>query len=164
MEFEPVWQPADSLGLGASTAAGAASSAIAGGDPLEGAALGLTAAGLSLGLNRLVYSNALSGTRNRITIYRGVGRGHPGYEDAIRGIVKPWGGHDDPVLHNTGNTQSNLTSWTTDRSVAVAFAEEGGVVLQLTVDRSKLVPSPDLFGEKEVQIRGPVYNAKVTKP
>ena len=44
------------LGLGASTAAGAASSAIAGGDPLEGAALGLTAAGLYLGLNRLVYS------------------------------------------------------------------------------------------------------------
>jgi hypothetical protein len=148
------------LGLGASTAAGAASSAIAGGDPLEGAALGLTAAALSLGLNRIIYT-ALSSARNRVTIYRGVAEGHPGYEDAVRGVVKPRGGHENPYLHNEGDTRSEFTSWTTNRAVAERFTEGKGIVLQMTVDKSKLIYSPDYYGESEVLIQGPVSGARV---
>lgn len=34
----------------------------------------------------------------------------------------PWGGHSDPLKHNVGDNQSEFTSWTTDKSIALRFA------------------------------------------
>lgn len=124
-----------------------------------GTAIGFGLAGASeaaaVGLSRL------SSAANRVTIYRGVGRGHPGYEDATRGVVKPWGGRSNPSLHNAGDTRSEFTSWTTKKAVAKQFAEGDGIILQMTVDRSKLIRSPDWYNEGEVLIQGSVSGAKV---
>jgi len=105
-------------------------------------------------------------------LYRGVASDHPGYSDALEGRAIPWGGHSDPALHNDGNTRSEFTSWTTDRSVAVDFATNGGsdpngVVLRIpNADGPGLirVPSPNSYHESEVLIQGPVSGADVTSP
>jgi hypothetical protein len=106
-------------------------------------------------------ASGLAQVSGKATIYRGIARGHPGYSDATRGIVKARGGHDNPYLHNRGNTQSEFTSWTTNRAIAEQFAEGDGVVLQMRVDKSKLILSPDRYGESEVFLQGEVRGAKV---
>jgi hypothetical protein len=64
--------------------------------------------------------------------------------------------------HNMGDTRSVYTSWTTDPALATERAGPGGVVLQQTFPASRLVTSPDLFGEGEVLVTGPVRGASVT--
>jgi RHS repeat-associated protein len=111
-----------------------------------------------------IDSIAESAIERRVTLFRGVGNDHPFFEDATNGTARPFGGHSDPLLHNQGNTFSEFTSWSTQRSVAVEATGGDGVVLQQMFRVSRLVRSPDLYGESEVLIRGVVTGAKVTKP
>jgi hypothetical protein len=98
--------------------------------------------------------------------YRGVGRNHPGYADALKGKVNPRNpnGTATPEQHNLGNTtDSPYTSWTRDPDVARRFAGPDGVVLR--VPRGEGSPykfewSPDVYYEQEILIRGPVCGAQ----
>ena len=110
---------------------------------------------------KLATGNALEET---VTIYRGVRRTHPGFEDAERGIAKPRGGHTDVFEHNRGNTASMFTSWSKNRRVAQRFAGNDGVVLELTVPKSRTTWSPNIFpNEDEVLIERLVTDAKVSR-
>jgi hypothetical protein len=97
------------------------------------------------------------------TLYRGVWDDHPAFDDALEGNVTPRGGDATPLEHNLGNTASPYTSWTTDPALAGERAGSGGVVLQNTFLPSQLVTSPDLFGESEVLVVGPVKGATVIR-
>ena len=108
-------------------------------------------------------AGALSRGAARVKLFRGVPKDHPKFGEAQKGAATPFGGHEDPKLHNTMDTHSEFTSWTTDIEVAKKFAGEGGVILEKNVPVSRTVKSPDAYGEKEVLIRGPVRGAKVTK-
>jgi hypothetical protein len=87
--------------------------------------------------------------------------------NAVQGRAEPWGGHADPARHNGGNNQSEFTSWTRDPGIAYDCAMEcngPGVVLRIPdVDAPGFtrVPSPDIYDESEVLIRGPVSGADV---
>lgn len=97
-----------------------------------------------------------------VTVFRGVGGKHPGFQDAIQGKAIPFGGHADPALHNAFDTRSIFTSWTTDYQTAVRFGladGPGGVVLRQSVPRSSLTLSPDKYLEFEVLRTGPVSGA-----
>jgi len=90
--------------------------------------------------------------------------GHEGYELATRGIAIPRGGHDDPDLHNGGDTESIYTSWTSREHVAERFAVQrgSGVVLDQWFPRSRLRRSlHDVHDEGEVLVIGPVMGAGV---
>lgn len=99
--------------------------------------------------------------------YRGVGRNHPGYDDALKGRVNPRNpnGTATPEQHNLGNTtDSPYTSWTRDPDIARRFAGPDGVVLR--VPRGEGSPykfewSPDVYYEQEILIRGPVCGALI---
>lgn len=99
--------------------------------------------------------------------YRGVGRDHPGYDDALKGRVNPRkpNGTATPEQHNLGNTtDSPFTSWTRDPDIARRFAGHDGVVLR--VPRGEGSPykfewSPDVYYEQEILIRGPVCGALI---
>lgn len=88
------------------------------------------------------------------------------YDDAAQRTVRPLGGHSDPALHNRGNNQSEFTSWTTDESIARDAVDEAngpGIVLRIpNADgpEHERVPSPDIYGESGVLIRGPVFGAR----
>lgn len=116
-------------------------------------------------------------TPNEVTIYRGINMSHPGYANARNGTALPRGGNATPLEHNTLTTESNYTSWTYDRRVAVNFAlrpNGSGVVLEKTVPANRIVPSPDtksvnlkqspgtIAKEQEVFLQGPVSGAAVT--
>jgi len=111
-------------------------------------------------------ANAVAGAlgESRVAVYRGIAPDHPGFENAVQGIAKPRGGTATAFEHNAlGNTESPYTSWTTDRAVAEGWATNNsgkGVVLHDEVAPSTLVPSPDVFHEKEVLRTGTVENAK----
>jgi len=111
-------------------------------------------------------ANAVAGAlgESRVAVYRGIAPDHPGFESAVQGIAKPRGGTATAFEHNAlGNTESPYTSWTTDRAVAEGWATNNsgkGVVLHDEVAPSTLVPSPDVFHEKEVLRTGTVENAK----
>lgn len=100
-------------------------------------------------------------------LYRGLAADHPALGDAANGIARPRGGHSNPELHNGGNTMSEFTSWTTEESIARDIAAEAngpGTVLRIpNADGPGYVrvPSPDVYGESEVLIRGPVTGAGV---
>lgn len=102
----------------------------------------------------------------KITLYRGVPKGHERYEDVLNGMAVPLGGHSDTWLHNAGDTLSVFTSWTTDRGEAISKAfgvGNEGVVLKRAFNRSDLVGSPDFHSESEILVIGIVKGAKVTK-
>jgi RHS repeat-associated protein len=106
---------------------------------------------------------AETGGEEMVTVYRGVNNESGAYADALNGAANPRGTILDAVAHNAGATStSGYTSWTTDLNTAVDFADNGGVVMKITVPRSVLVASPDAFGESEVLIQGPVSGAKTT--
>ncbi|BAS14857.1 hypothetical protein AHiyo8_31600 [Arthrobacter sp. Hiyo8] len=104
-----------------------------------------------------------------VSLYRGLHYGHPAYDDALNGIARPQGGHSNPALHNGGRNDSVFTSWTTDESIARDVASEGngpGVVLRIPDADGPgyvRVPSPDIYHESEVLIRGPVFGAEVIR-
>jgi len=103
------------------------------------------------------------------SLFRGVAFGHPAFDDALKGVAAPIGGHTDAALHNGGNTFSEFTSWTTDRSIALGVAGEGngpGIVLRIPNQDGAAfwrVASPDVYGESEVLIRGVVNGAEVLR-
>jgi hypothetical protein len=80
----------------------------------------------------------------------------------LEGSADPRGGSATALEHNMGDTRSIYTSWTTDPALAAERAGPGGVVLQQTFPAFRLVTSPDLFGEGEVLVTGPVRGASVT--
>ena len=96
-------------------------------------------------------------------LFRGVAKTHPGYEDALNGVAKPRGGLASAAEHNAGDTRSEFTSWTTDRSTAESFSYPGGVVLSVPKASvaNRVFGSPDLYDEFEILIRGPVSGARV---
>jgi len=96
------------------------------------------------------------------TLYRGVWDDHPAFQEALEGSADPRGGSATALEHNMGDTRSIYTSWTTDPALAAERAGPGGVVLQQTFPAFRLVTSPDLFGEGEVLVTGPVRGASVT--
>ena len=98
-----------------------------------------------------------------IPLYRGVPPDHPGFLFALEGTAIPIGGHDNPIAHNAGDTNSIFTSWTTNPAIAERFAGPGGVVLFKNIPPSRTVPSPDRFGEQEVLVVGPVTGARVIR-
>ena len=110
-----------------------------------------------------------------VTVYRGVNESHPGYQAALKGNAAPRGGTATAAEHNAGNTQSNLTSWTTNEQVAENYAlrpDGSGVVLKTTLPRSNTTVSPNnssiylkqspgtYVNESEVLIKGPVSGAQ----
>jgi len=99
-------------------------------------------------------------------LFRGIGEGHPGFDDALRGVARPRGGFSSALLHNLGDTRSPFTSWTTDADVARRFAGERGLLLRIPNGPGggyRMVPSPDLFGESEILIEGTVRGAEVLR-
>ncbi len=89
----------------------------------------------------------------------------------------PRGGNATPAEHNSGNTNSQYTSWSTDPEVATNYAlrpNGGGVVLTKTVPESLTIVSPSIkdvllkqsgkvVNESEVLLKGPVTGATVTE-
>ena len=101
-----------------------------------------------------------------IRCFRGVAKDNLHYPDALRGIARPRGGPASPADHNDGNTNSDFTSWTTDRQVAKEKALDRdlggrGVILQKDFDPADIVASPDAYFEGEVLVRGLVTDALV---
>lgn len=96
-------------------------------------------------------------------VFRGVARGHPGYDNALQGVVFPRGGDATVAEHNAGNTMSNYSSWTTERWIAEKHADYDGIVLRVNLADypGRWMESPDRFFEHEVLIEGSVRNAKV---
>ena len=66
--------------------------------------------------------------------------------------------------HNAGDTNSPYTSWTTDMDVARDYAGEDGVILRIRRSSQNLVPSPDLYNEREVLVEGIVRGAEALLP
>ena len=108
---------------------------------------------------------------SRTPIYRGVAQDHHAFSEALLGQAWPGDilGHTNAEWHNMieDTSNSNLTSWTTNRDVAESFATKGGttcgVVLESSIEENldRLVESPDAYGESEVLIRGVVSDARV---
>ncbi len=117
---------------------------------------------------------ASSGKRFDQTVYRGIAYGHPGYDNALKGIAEPRGGTNNLASHTGGQTNSPYTSWTTDRMVAQDFAMNGngvgegngpGIVLSYdlkNVDDFRIFDS-SLYEENELTILGSIFDAKVIK-
>lgn len=125
---------------------------------------------------------AAASTSETTTVFRGVNQSHAGYNNATKGIVSPRGGTASAAEHNSGNTNSQFTSWTTDPEVAKNFALRGsgtqktspGVVLEVTVPNYSITPSPNtskvaliqspgkVVSESEVLLKGLIYGAKTT--
>jgi RHS repeat-associated protein len=98
----------------------------------------------------------------KITLFRGVHKNHPDYQNALLGIATPIGGHDDPLRHNLGDNKSVFTSWTTTPWTALSFANSsglGGIILVKQFNATDITPSPDKFFQGEVLIRGIVTGA-----
>lgn len=148
------------------------------------ATLGLLAAGLATMAPALAKNAAFLGApdsppvgpgaspTDEIVLFRGVAKGHPGYENALQGIANPRGGPQSALGHITGFTDSPFTSWTSDPSVAARFAGDDGVVISRAfrlsdVLQSSSVPgfpgTDDLLSEYEYLIQGSVSDAIVVK-
>ena len=106
-------------------------------------------------------------------LFRGVPHGTEQWKLAKEGIVKPRGTSlDYSVLERhvkAENANAGVTSWTTDRSIAVKrFAREEGIVLEIKVVkvRDRIVDRPDVKqydDESEILLKGIIY-ANPTKP
>lgn len=74
------------------------------------------------------------------------------------------GGPATATEHSLGDTRSEFTSWTTDPEVVKGMTyPAGGVVLRISQSSvvGRLVQSPDLFDESEIQIRGTVTGGEL---
>ena len=97
-------------------------------------------------------------------IYRGVGKNHEGYDDALNGVAKPRGGTATMEQHTQGETRSPYTSWTSDISVAQRFAGPDGVVLRVDARSVNIAGWSDEFDESEALVEGVVRGADVLMP
>jgi RHS repeat-associated protein len=162
-------------GLAVSSAASKGDLSVLGhavGTKLAEGAVVLATEGLAKGLGSLKGASPAES----ITLYRGVNESHPGFSNAVDGVVAPRGGLATAAEHNAGNTASNFTSWTTNPDVAKNYAlrpNGSGVTLEVTVPTSSTVASPSLLNiqlrgtktvvnESEVLLRGRTTGAKVT--
>ncbi|MFI6700423.1 putative T7SS-secreted protein [Streptomyces sp. NPDC050509] len=92
------------------------------------------------------------------------------YDDSLKGVAEPLGGHSDPQLHVGGRTDSDFISWTTyyeDMALEESFRGSGpGVVLRIPnadgVGYSRVPGVSFPYGEGEVLIRGSVRGAEVS--
>ncbi len=103
---------------------------------------------------------------SKIVLFRGVHYAHPCYEDALNGIARPQGGHDNPIQHNLGDNKSIFTSWTCMPYVALYFAnrkKQSGVVLVQIFEKEELIKSSDKFEQGEFLIKGLVKNCLVLR-
>ena len=143
--------------------------------------IGMVGVALSLRGDERITDTEEEEKEELVTIYRGVNsNAGVAYENALKGIVIPRGGdtgHTDPYTHNNakdGTLNSQFTSWSYDKEVALNFAYRkggNGVVLTLQVPKSRLIESPDLHTivllqnpkerrlEQEVLIQGTILNA-----
>ncbi|MCW3037468.1 MAG: hypothetical protein JWM17_2780, partial [Actinobacteria bacterium] len=104
-------------------------------------------------------------------IWRGVAQGHHAYDAAAQGIALPGSefGHINVVAHNLGATSDTaLTSWSTDTSIAQQFAGKNGVILHTTVEDLQargvnVLSSPDRFHESEILVQGRVEGLTVLR-
>jgi len=142
-----------------------------------GALLGLVGAGALAKVPKAVRAiragkaaktlKAAEESEELVTVFRGVKSSHARFQEALKGVAKPRSpilGHTDPVRHNLGDTRSKFVSLTTKPEVAKRFARGDGVILKSRVQKSKLVPSPDVFDEGEVLLRGEIKDAQVIRP
>jgi hypothetical protein len=85
--------------------------------------------------------------------------------NASLGRSEPWGGHNDPLMHNSGTNSSNFTSWSQTREEVVNYfindGQTSGKILMQNVPRQELIWSPDYMGELEILRHGPTFGAKV---
>jgi len=107
-------------------------------------------------------------------LYRGVASDHPGYADALQGNAYP--SNPESTLSaeehnlNGGGADSPFTSWTRSLDVAQGKAGADGAILQWQTGAPPAgAPwsfewSPDVWGEQEVLIRGPIEGARVIQP
>lgn len=76
-------------------------------------------------------------------------------------------GHEDAFDHTGGDVMSIWTSWTTDRKIAVSFANNKGIGFSSGVVLTKVFKKSDLtvptlnLGEEEWLVPGIVTGAKV---
>lgn len=106
------------------------------------------------GTERRPAAPKASASESSLTLYRGVNKSHPGYENAVEGVAVPRGGTATAAEHNAGNTNSDLTSWTSDPRVAVNYAlrpNGSGVVLEMEVPVNSVIASPDAKKVKLIQ-------------
>jgi RHS repeat-associated protein len=147
----------DSAGSGAASEVGEAGAA-----PGEGGGVGKAGYGQAPG-------------SQETPIYRGIHEGHNAYPDAVNGVASPGdvNGVSDVALHNAGFTHgTDLTSWTTNESLAEAFAAENvgagsdGLALETTLEELRrrgisILTSPDAHGEAEILVKGVVGHVHV---
>lgn len=124
-----------------------------------------------------VAAEGVEGAEEAGYLYRGVSANHPALGDALEGTVTP-GDLEGTITaeeHNLGgvSAQSPYTSWTSNQSIAQAFANSegpGGVVLRVPIGAPPSGASwswewsPDVFGEGEVLMRGTRTGAQVLPP
>lgn len=96
--------------------------------------------------------------------YRGIHKGHPEWDNALRGKVVP--GNINSKLsadeHNLGGFSANspYTSWTDDPNIARRFAGEDGVILRVETGAPKAGDtwswdiSIDDYFEREILLKG----------
>ncbi len=100
-------------------------------------------------------------------VYRGVHAGHPAIQLARQGIVQAASPASETTAaeHNAEGLSelSPFTSWTYDKEVALRYARRhgpGGLLLQVPIggpdptERWNWDYSPDIWGEREVLMRG----------
>jgi len=111
-------------------------------------------------------------TNDEIVLFRGVAPDHPGYSDAMQGIVNPRGGSNSPLDHICGLTCSEYTSWSADPTIAAQFAGEDGAVVSGAFKTSEVIQAETIPGfpgydemylEFEYLVKGPVSGAVVVK-
>ncbi|XBK19340.1 RHS repeat-associated core domain-containing protein [Pedobacter lusitanus] len=145
-------------------------------DLAVGFALGEATGGLLGQIGKGLKGTSVGAAEATTTLYRGVNESHPGFKNAMNGVAEPIGGNASAAAHNSGNTASFFTSWSTNPDVATNFAlrpNGSGVMMEVTVPTSSTVASPSLLNiqlkgtktvvnESEVLLRGTVSGAKVT--
>jgi hypothetical protein len=115
--------------------------------------------------NGNAVSHVIDESDDLIDIYRGVSQYHPGLLDALQGTARPRGGHSSPARHNRSDTNSEFTSWTTNKTAAENYAiinGPGGRLLHKRVKPTDLIKSPDDYNESEVLLKGIVKGANVS--
>ena len=105
-----------------------------------------------------------------LVVLRVIYSGHPGFQDALQGLVRPWGSTPpvdaQKVQLQTAGTRPNtgLTSWSTDKNYTMRLALKGDLILAKRVHaHDAILPPNAIGGESEVLLHGPVRNCKVIR-
>ena len=119
------------------------------------------------GINRV---SDLPGAPPEIIVHRVVNMGHPTYQDALQGVVRPWGTIPpltlDSVIRMTEGTRPNtgLTCWSTHIQYAMSLALPGDVILVHKVRSTEaIIPPNPRSRESEVHLHGVIRGAKVVR-